>query len=114
MSILKSSSKSQGINGKMVGVLFPMELHSYFSLYVLARGLTKSILIKQLMESWMRDHLLTGTSEIELIKELTTRIKTEYEKSGSSLVNFKRELKIELDKKGINDNNIKLILKNIQ
>lgn len=117
MPILKSSSKSKGINGKMVGVLFPMDLHSYFSLFALAKGLTKSTIVKQQMDRWydLSAHATEGKPE-NLIAELIAKIKDEWDlvKNETSLIHFKRELKNELRRKGVCEEHIKIILKNIE
>jgi hypothetical protein len=109
MSILKSSSKSKDVDGKMVGVIFPKKLHSYFSLFALTKGLTKSIIVKQEMEKW----LTTMPSENVLLEELILKIKNEWElvKGNMSLSSFKRELKRELKQKGACEEHIKIILK---
>jgi hypothetical protein len=111
MSILKSSSKSKGIDGKMVGVIFPKELHSYFSLFALTKGLTKSIIVKQEMEKWLSNI----PPENDLLNEIIVKIKNEWEllKGNTSLSSFKRELKRELKQKGACEEHIKTILKNI-
>jgi len=119
MSILKSSSKSKGIDGKLVGIVFPKELHSYFSLFALAKGLTKSIIVKREMERWydLAKNHIEGKEDI-LIEEISAKIREEWKvlkikKPEKSFAAFKKELKSELKRKGIHTENIKLILKNI-
>jgi hypothetical protein len=111
MSILKSSSKSKGIDGKMVGVIFPRELHSYFSLFALTKGLTKSTIVKHEMEKW----LSIMPPESILLDEIVVKIKKEWDlvKKEVSLASFKRELKHELKQKGVCDAHLQIILKNI-
>jgi hypothetical protein len=116
MPILKNSGK-KGIAGKIVGVVFPKGLHSYFSLFALAKGLTKSIIVTEEMKKW-HFHASKVDREDVLISELIIRIKAEWElihgeDPDCTLSIFKRMLKRELIRKGISENHIEIILKQI-
>jgi hypothetical protein len=113
MPILKNSGK-KGIAGKIVGVVFPKGLHSYFSLFALAKGLTKSIIVTDEMQKWQ---FQTAKQEKEdaLITEIVLRINEQWEslKYTTTLSIFKRQLKHELERKGISEQHIIIILKQI-
>jgi hypothetical protein len=113
MPILKNSAK-KGIAGKIVGVVFPDGLHSYFSLFATARGLTKSFIVTDMMKKWHSESLRVAPEEV-LISELIERVKEQWVtmRETTNITVFKRQLKHELSRKGISEKNIIVILKYI-
>jgi hypothetical protein len=120
MPILKITSKNaKVVNSKMVGVQFPVELHSYFSLFALAKGVTKSSIVKELMNDWyntcMEESDLTPK---KLMADLLYKIRIEWkkykvEKPFITLVEFKKTIKNELKHRGIDTKIINVILKQL-
>lgn len=119
MAIVKVVNNKSKIDGyKIVGVIFPKKVYTYFSLFVLAKGITKSIPIKEQMQKWY-DRSILNEPENELIDELVGRIKREWayikKRNPDMLIaSFKTSLKIELRKKGLQDNYIETILSKIE
>ncbi len=116
MTILRSNTKR--IDTKLVGVLLPMELHAYFSLYTVAKGITKTVIIKDELNNWAHATQLCGEIEEELIKEIIEKIREKWnaikiKTPEKSIKDFKQELKTELRIKGISEQHINLIMKGI-
>jgi hypothetical protein len=118
MPILRNKSKSnKQIGGKLVGVILGWDIHSYFSLFSLAKGRTKSIILKEQIENWYDEKLISDPEET-LCNELIQKIKFEWKglkrmKPDYNIHTFKKELKTELTKRGIQEEHITLILKQI-
>lgn len=99
---------------KLIGASLPVRIHAYLTLYSLAKGTTKSKVIKELIEAW-----ITSQREKEpdktLIEEIIERVNLQWkvEKNtnpGTTFREFKEELKLELEKRGVNDRYVSLIL----
>lgn len=120
--ILKANSKLEEekpirIKNKFVGINFPTNLHSYLCLYAVAKGLTKSLVIKQKMDQWSKTLKMSDPEE-DLLKELVHRVTIEWKalrikKPYANFEDFKKELRIELHKKGIDDPYIQKIMRRI-
>jgi len=116
MPILKSTGKGKGIYGKMIGMVFPLELHTYFSLFSLAKGQTKTSILTNVMITWMTRNVLEH-DEDSLLQEIIYKVKKEWETSKGKIKNvetFKKQLTIELTKKDLPKELIEQILKQIK
>ena len=116
MPILKSTGKGKGIYGKMIGMVFPLELHTYFSLFALAKGLTKTSILTNVMSRWM-DVEMDKMDEDALLDQITLKVKQQWEISKKRIKNietFKKQLTVELTKKDIPKEMIEQILKQIK
>lgn len=115
MGILKSIKKREGF--KLVGASLPSRVHCYISLYALAKDISRSSIIKQVLLGWI------DTSPIKLVREeerTLTRLVAEkiqlqwhIEKSKSgalSLEEFNENLREELLRKGIQSNYVRNII----
>jgi hypothetical protein len=116
MPILKSTGKGKGIYGKMIGMVFPLELHTYFSLFSLAKGVTKTSILTNVMSRWMSGNVQNFTED-DLISEIVIKVKQQWEISKGKIKNietFKKQLTIELAKKDLPKELIDQILKQIK
>lgn len=115
MSILKAETTRS--NYKLVGVTLPLRVHSYISLYTLAKGSTKAGLFKELIMTWMNEKKETE-SDKKLIQQITKRIQKNWaslseKKPDYKLIVFKTDMEQELLSRGIPPNYIELIIKEI-
>jgi hypothetical protein len=115
MAILKNNSKRT--EHKLVGASLPLPVHSYLTIYTLAKGLSKTKIIKPIIEEWVDKHKQKET-EIQLIKEIINRYQLQWKLIKSShpmnnLIEFKKCVEHELKEKGLLINDINLILKGI-
>lgn len=116
MPILKSTGKGKGIYGKMIGMVFPLELHTYFSLFALAKGQTKTSILTNVMSRWM-DVEVHKMDEDDLLDQIVIKVKLQWEISKGkikSIESFKKQLTIELTKKDLPAELIEQILKQIK
>jgi len=118
MTILKCSSNKKKVDTKLVGVLLPLELHSFFSLYTVAKGITKTTIVNDELKNWVHSTQICGDDENELIKEIVVKIRAKWntvkiKTPGKTLWDFKRELKTELRLKGISEQHIIQIIKSV-
>ncbi len=108
MSVLKVEYKEKRlVESKLVGAHVPQQVSDYLTLHSLAHGTTKSIVVRNAIQSWYASRSAT---EEELIKLLINRAKKQYESSKNSIELFKRRLGIDLKHKGISKKHIETIL----
>jgi hypothetical protein len=111
MSILKA--KSQSKLSEFVGVFLPPRIQQYLILYSLAKGYTKSALIREQIERWINEQPLAK----HLIEELIVKLQEEWDskdKNNNDLVFYKANIKGELHSKGVNDESIEMIINGIK
>src|SRR3990167_8702010 len=75
MTIFKIRSKDF-VKGKLVGVEIPQQLHSYLALFTLAKGVTKSAVLRNLIQKWYEN---IPTSEDELIEILMYEFRIQFQ-----------------------------------
>lgn len=116
MSIFKIRNKRAPIiPRKLVGAYLSQRVNSYLSLYALSKGITKSTVIRNQIEEWHRAESIMYPTE-KLVEIIIDKIKPIWKLrkkspcSTSDLNLFRRNLKIELIKKGINEVDIIVIL----
>lgn len=106
----KLLSVQKTLNTKLVGAAMPLQFCNYMTLYVLAKGITKSRIIREVLEVWKRNN----QSEEELIQEIICAAQATYRsKKGMSLISFKDQLRKELKSKRLNSEQIKNIVEGI-
>ena len=114
MSVLGVESKRKGY--KLVGVHVPPQVHNYLTLSTLAKGVGKSTLFMNLIESWIE---VEGSTEKVLIEQIIIRIVSEWKDKKvkhprASFNEFKAKLRVELLDKGLTEKQVLKILPNIQ
>lgn len=122
MTLLKLKCKGTAIPGKdlsedredrHVGVVLPQHVHSYLTLYTYANSISKTTVIKNLLEGWM--DTAAAPSDRELVDKIVIRSLTVWKrkkaKDAMSAINqFKKQLIAELQWKGLPLDKIKQIL----
>jgi hypothetical protein len=97
----------------MLGAMVPLVMHDYLGMYTVAKGQTKSEIIKELLTSFIQEQKMRYP-EKELIREISERInilkQKEMKKNHFSLEEFKQWVRQDLVVKGVNDKNIHFIL----
>jgi hypothetical protein len=88
------------------------------ALFTLARGITKSDLLKVLIEDWMASQKLKD-SDKEMLEELVIRIKNEWrahrtKHPRASFNEFKTSLETELTDKGLDEKYVKSVIHQIK
>ena len=117
MVILKTLSKREPC--KFIGAFLPQWIHEYFALYSLAKGESKSAIIRSVIEKWVDDHSHTTEGrEDALISEVTQKIKYQWKlervaHSNTMLSVFKTTVKAELVSRGLRPQHIETILKEV-
>lgn len=116
MSLLKKDSTRVGF--RLVGVEVPPRTFSYLSLYCCAIGVTKAKLFKTLIIEWMTKQK-EEESDAKLLQRILKRAQTQANISRRkdptfNLDEFKTKLKEELTNKGIIENYVELIIKEIE
>jgi uncharacterized OB-fold protein len=114
MPVLKADSKRVGY--KLVGVTVRGRVHTYLSLYTIAKGITKTSIFKELIIGWV-DELKKEESDMNLVGQIIKRVQAQWnvEKNrGMSLAEYKTELAQELLTKGITEEHIEMILKDVR
>ena len=114
MGILKTDRKKEMEGHKLVGAIFPPWLHEYMTLYTLAKGTTKSKLLKTTMEGWMSSQRAAEADDI-LIKEIVERLNVQRSidkanRTGISFMSYKEAIRAELISKGLKKTYVTLIL----
>jgi len=119
MPIFKVRSKGTTVReGKLVGAYIPLQVSSYLSLYVLANGISKSIILRDLVDEWYRDKRVSAPED-DLIEKVATGAINAWRASKTRVPNadfpsYQEVLTRELEKRGITSFYIEIILKKVQ
>ena len=119
MSVLKVKSKgTPTAEGRLAGAFVPSQVSSYLSLYALAHGITKSMIVRELIEDWYRDQRGDLPEDI-LIGKIVAIAWIEWKSitskfPSSNFHEYQIDLSTQLTKKKILPYNIELILKKLQ
>lgn len=115
MGILTKKSKRKDF--KLIGVSCPLWVNSYLILYTVAKGATKSDIVRPQIEEWVKE-MQNKETEPKLINEISCRIRLKWgaEKCSNIEANwndFKTNVQEELKLKGISVNLINQIFKDL-
>ena len=119
MPILKVKSKgTPTAEGRLVGAFVPSQVSSYLSLYALAHSITKSMIVRDLIEDWYRD-TRGEMSEDTLIDKIAHLAWIEWKGLESKFPSsdwhtYQIELSTQLTQKKLTPYNIELILEKLQ
>lgn len=109
--------RSKRDNFKHVGAALPSHFSEYLALYTVAKGVTKTGILKKLFENWIKIQQ-ANQSEDELIAEVINRIKIQWKgestsKFGADYDAFKSKIKKELLSHGIPAETVQNIISKI-
>lgn len=97
----------------LVGVWLPPHIRDYLTLYAMAHNESKSAIMKRLLQDWF-DTTSRSTPMEEVIDELKAVVRIQYNKEklekSFSPVDFRRELKVRLEKQKIDLSLIQAIM----
>jgi len=112
-----------GINSKrkdyrLMGAHLSLWVHSYMTLYALAKGTSKSKLIITLIEDWVVKEKEKASSE-DLINELVKRLTIKWKglktsKYNITFVEYTTDIQVELIKKGISEKDVNRIIEKLE
>jgi len=68
-SILKEKKNP---DHKLVGTYFPLRVYTYLTMFTLAKGVTRTYVLKEIINKWIEDQL-ESNSEKALIQEIIKR-----------------------------------------
>lgn len=116
MTILKPKSKKEAL--KFTGVYTPQWIHAFLSTYGIAKSTTKSNLLRMIIEDWIRQKK-AEMSETELLQEIIQNAKMQWkmEKTISPNSNpfiYKKKIERELRMKGVEEQHIAYIIKELE
>ena len=105
-------SKRKGY--KVVGVSLPPRDHNYLTLYTIAKGETKTKIIKGFLDKWIEESK-KKQNEVALIDEIIRRLLVKFKAEITNnprleFVHFIDTIKDELLQKGVNETYVKLII----
>jgi hypothetical protein len=108
MAILKTKSKITKEQFKLVGALVPLPLNSFLSLYAAANGITRSMVINNVLENW---HQKQCEGKAKLLKDIVTIVKEGWKESRKlTIAEFTENLDKELSKKGLDPDMIEKVI----
>lgn len=98
---------------KHIGVILPQCVHAYLTLYTYANTVTKTLVVNELLKTWMNSE--GSIPEEELIQQIVKRAITIWKRKRAktetcSINEFKKQLIIELQWRGLTLDQIKKIL----
>jgi hypothetical protein len=101
-----------------VGVFVPPWIQYYLLTYTLAKGLTKSTIVRKLIEDWVQIRWTTDTHE-SLLQEIKHKVRLEWKLEhslhpGDKFFFFSKKTEQELQDKGLTVEDIKIILEEIE
>ena len=117
MSILKYSSKEvKATEDKFFGGYLPNEVVDFVSLYTTAHGVTKSTVLREMANEWLKK-TLDEKSIDDLIAGIVAKVEKQISIEMSprfDLRLFSGKLRKELSKRGITDDVINRIIKKVK
>jgi len=108
MSILSPDSKKKDC--KFVGVQVPSRDYSYLNLYTMAKGVSKSKVVKEVLNKWANEERKKD-NEVALLNEIANRINNRWK--SLALITFEQFLEVvehELKEKGLSSAHISYII----
>jgi len=107
MTILKvSDKKGSPKDTKLAGAYLSRQVSDYLTLYSLAHGITKTIVIRNEIQHWYDSQM---EKDVDLVKMIAKKARTKQKKWDSKVL-FKKNLKEELERKQISEVHISTIL----
>jgi len=107
MSILKVSDKKGHLEkSKLVGAYLPQQVSDYLTLYSLAHGISKSVVLRDEIQHWFDSQM---EKEVDLVKLIGKKARMEQKKWDSKML-FKKSLRAELIRRNVDDDRVKTIL----
>jgi hypothetical protein len=108
MSVLKVSHKEENQEEtKYVGAQLSRQVFDYLTLYALSQGITKTIVLRNTINSWFEGQSQT---EQELVKVIIKKARIQ-QRRWTSDKPFKIKLKADLERRGICNDYVEMILK---
>lgn len=106
------------IEKKLVGVYVPLWMHSYLTLYALGKGISKSDIIKPLIEIWVAKQRRV-TSDDELVNGVAHRMTLQWrlerlEDSPPTFPEFKEQMREGLLDKGLRPEHVDEIISKVK
>jgi hypothetical protein len=103
---------------KLLGVSVPDRVHNYLTFYAMAKGSTKSEVVKKLVYEWVNDQKEKTPDNI-LIQDIVQKINIRWraEKTSQTPITFftfKDLARQELLEKGVNETYVNLILADLE
>lgn len=97
----------------------PLRVSNYLEVYSLARGISKSKILTELIQNFIYEKTSLGATEDELILDIAKRTSKEWMKrksrySSLTFGNYKKGLEKELHRKGLSSLQIDKIIENIK
>jgi DNA-binding PadR family transcriptional regulator len=117
MTFLGVEKKRPGY--KLVGASLPLAIHNYLTLYTLSKGISKTKILKNLIEDWIIIHQKKETEE-DLLKKIIYRVNAQWKiekgrrRNKKQFEQFISDLKEELVEKGLTDDFVKSIIIGIE
>lgn len=99
---------------RLVGVHLPRQVVDYLNLFVLAKGITKSFVVRKEIQKWHKE-VKYDSPEEDLVHDLINQIKVRRRVNKTTgdavpLAKFRKVLRNELRRKGIAQNHITEII----
>jgi hypothetical protein len=115
MKILNNSKSSMT---KYLGVRVPPDIFNYIIIFTVAKGISKTSLLKTQLNKWMKFQKKKESYEnllCELSKRITRKWLIEKRKNpATNSLNFKKSIQLELISKGLSNDYINIVLTNIK
>jgi hypothetical protein len=111
MSVLKPKGKDPL---KLIGAFVPLWIQQYLLVYTTAKGITKTSIIKKLIEDWVQQQKVVDPYE-SLLQEIIHKVQLQWKLEKSinpsyDLFIYKRSLRQELTSKGFENVYIETII----
>jgi hypothetical protein len=105
-------------NHKLLGASIHTDIHEYLSLYALAKETSKSMILKNLVETWMEKQK-AKESDSTLVKEVARRALNKWNVNKTrgimmSLTELKQIVSVDLEREGLAAKHIERILNEIK
>jgi len=113
--MLKIKSKRE--KHQLLALTIPAHMHEYFTLYVCAKGITKSRIIRPWLDDWYKSTRLSETDDT-LIGEIVSRINENYRKEFKPMdypfEQYKEDMKAELTRQRLKVTYIDRIIQQLE
>ena len=99
MKLFKLSNKKSGkVDEKFVGGFIPLHLFSFLNLYTIAKGVSKTAILTEIISNWKRGKEGSRINEQALILVISDALKNDFERFKQEREDdFKKEPNLERD-----------------
>lgn len=102
---------------RLLALSIPAHMHEYFTLYVCAKSITKSRVIRPWLDDWYRRTRSVDTDDVliqEIVARLNKNYRLEFKPTGYPFKQYKEDSRMELTAQRLRESYIEQIIQRLE